>query len=247
MPSCGACPRRATSRASPSRSTTNWTLLSYDASQTFTSVISSFRMNVAWDGANLWDCSGGNATGVRLGQYTATGASLNTYSPGIDFRSIFTRGDRTSPLYSNETGSNVVQVQGTFGSFSNLVTLGSSLSTGSSVVYDATRAHYIAFDSGIVRRWNSGGSVLSGVTLSGYGSQSGESGTPVIRIATASGYYLTFVPSTGVLSAWNVSGTRVGTTTLTGGSGAGGYSLSYAQGKVWVIVSSTWRGYNVGL
>ena len=220
---------------------------SYTASLTFTSALAMTPIGLAWDGTNLWTCTGGNVTGQQLARYTATGASLNTYGSGLDFRSLFTKGDGTSPIYKSNTDA-VVQVQGTFGSFSNHVTLGSPAPvTDGALVYDATRAHYVAFNAGIVRRWDDSGAVLTGVTLSGYGTQTGEAGTQGFRIATANGYYLTFVNTTQVLSAWDESGTRVATTTLTSASSPGPYSMSYAQGKVWVIDGTTWSGYDVGL
>jgi len=64
---------------------------------TFTSALSSTTMTMAYDGTNYWECSGGSTSGVRLGSHTSAGAPLATYSPGLDFRSIFTSALETSP------------------------------------------------------------------------------------------------------------------------------------------------------
>ncbi len=102
---------------------------------------------------------------------------------------------------------------------------------------------------GNLLRWDASGTFLDALALSTYGSLGNQSAYPQTRgVATSNGYYLTY--SHGLLSARDDSGRRVGTTTLNGAGTtiASHFSLSYAQGRVWVIdaAAGTWRGYGVG-
>jgi len=223
---------------------------SYAASMTFTDQLSSTTMTMAWDGTYLWACSGGGPSGDRLARYTASGALLQKYAPGYDFRSVFTKGDGSSPIYSRLYSSMKLLVQTSPGVFSGSVTLAGSVDSQSAVVWDAQNSIFVAHKGGTLYRWTASGSQLSSVGFSGYGTQHNESSSPQDRgVVTTKGYYFTY--SDGVLSAWNSQGTRIDTTKLSsaGTSGDSYYSLSYAQGKVWVVDSpgGTWRGYDVGL
>jgi len=105
-------------------------------------------------------------------------------------------------------------------------------------------------EGGTVSRWNLAGTFLGTVTLSGFGI-AGENSYPQNRgIAAFGSYWFTYNSNTRILSAWDLSGTRVDTTTLTaaGTSFDSGFSLSYANGKIFVVDSAgaTWRGYDVG-
>ena len=225
---------------------------SYNAVMTFPDAPGMVQtpMTMAWDGTNLWSSSGGSSSGIRLGRYNANGAFLVTYSPGIDMRSVFTKGDGTSPVFARGYSSNQIRVQTSPGVFGNDVTLAGSLGSQCSVVWDSDNNLFVATDNGILYRWNPSGAALSNVSLAGFGTMNSESSSPQDRgVATANGFYLTY--SAGVLSAWSDQGVRIDTTNLNGGGtgSAAYYSFSYAQGKVWIIdgAGGTWRGYNVGL
>jgi hypothetical protein len=128
--------------------------------------------------------------------------------------------------------------------------VGGTLDNQSSVHWNSAGTELIAMTSGVVYRWNAAGTFLGSVTLSGFGSLNGENVIPQNRaIMSAGGYYLTY--SAGVLSAWDAIGNRVKTTILTGAgtSGDSYWSVSYTNGRVWVLDASggTWRGYAVGL
>ncbi|MBI4704243.1 MAG: hypothetical protein HY744_24295 [Deltaproteobacteria bacterium] len=68
-------------------------------------------------------------------------------------------------------------------------------------------------------------------------------------VAAVKGFYFTY--ANGVLSAWDDKGTRIDTAKLNGAGSSfdSHFSLSYAQGKIWVVDGGgqTWRGYNIGL
>ncbi len=222
----------------------------YAAVMTFKDQLSSTTMTMAWDGTNLWTSTGGSSSGQRLAQYTANGVLVQKYSPGLDFRSVFTKGDGTSPVYARSYANMQVRVQTSPGVFGTEVTLAGSLDSQSAVVWDAKNSVYVGRKDGNLYRWNASGGALPTVTLVGYGTLNNEGSSPQDRnVATVKGFYLSY--SGGVLSAWDDLGTRIDTTILTGaGTNSNSYySLGYAQGKVWVIDTSagTWRGYNVGL
>jgi hypothetical protein len=225
--------------------------MAYDVTQWFFDTLQPTQMAVAWDGANLWSCSGGLPNGVRLARYSPSGMPLSGYQPDIDFRVLFTKGDGTSPVYAREFASSQIRVQTSPGVFGNDVVLsGGNLDSQSSVIYDAVASQFVAFNAGVVTRWADNGSFMNTLTLVGFGSMNNENDFPQNRkILYRSGYFLTY--SNGTLSAWNAMGQRVSSSDLDGGgtSTDSHFSLSYAAGKVWVMdtAGGTWLGYDVGL
>ncbi|RLB45420.1 MAG: hypothetical protein DRI90_28455, partial [Deltaproteobacteria bacterium] len=143
-----------------------------------------------------------------------------------------------------------LQLQTSPGVFTNDLSLSGSLNSQAALVWDNDNNEYIGMEGGTVYRWAASGSSLSNVTLVGYGTLNSESSYPNNRgVAWASGYYLTY--SNGVLSAWDSQGARIDTTNLTGAGITfdSHFSISYAQGKAWVVDDNNgiWRGYDVGI
>lgn len=232
-------------------STCTLALESYNASKTFPDALGGATMTLTWDGTNFWSSSGNNTFGARYAQYSAAGGLINTYSPGIDFRSVFTKGG-VAPVYAREYASPVIRVQTAPGVFTNDVTLsGGILDAQSDVVFNGTSTEFVAMIAGTVSRWALNGTFLGYVTLSGFGSLNSENTYPQNRgiAVTPNACYLTY--SNGVLSSWDALGSRVDTAVLTGAGMTfdAYFSLSYAAGKVWIVdaAGGTWRGYNVGL
>jgi len=224
----------------------------YNAALTFADApgMQQTTMTIAWDGSNLWSSCGGSSGGIRLAQFNAAGGFIATYSPGIDMRSVFTKGDGTSPLYARGHGSMQIRVQTSPGVFGNDVLLAGSVDSQCSVVWDGDNNIFVAMNAGTLYRWNASGGQLSSVSLAGFGSMNSENTYPQDRgVATSKGFYLTY--SNGVLSAWSDAGVRIDTTNLNGAGTSfdSHFSLSYAQGKVWIIdaTGGTWRGYDVGI
>jgi hypothetical protein len=83
--------------------------LSVHTNLTFTNYIAATTMGITFDGTNYWDCSGGSTGGLRLGNYSASGALLGTYSPGLDFRSIMTTAGGT--VLARAFNTNVIYQQ----------------------------------------------------------------------------------------------------------------------------------------
>jgi hypothetical protein len=220
---------------------------SYSASLTFQDQLSSTTMTMAWDGTSYWSCSGGNVSGARLAQYTPTGALIATYQPGIDFRSVFTMNGNSSTVYERGYDSNLIEIQQSPGFFAGGINLAGTLDPQSGVVLDAAN-QFVATTGGTVSIWSAAGAQVQTFTLNGF--TPAEDVDPQNRgIVVAGGYYLTYYD--GTLSAWDGTGTRQKTTVLVGAgtSEDSYYSLSYANGMVWIVdmAGSTWRGYNVGL
>ncbi|HZR84182.1 MAG TPA: myxococcus cysteine-rich repeat containing protein [Candidatus Binatia bacterium] len=224
---------------------------SYSAGMVFQDALNSTTMTLAFDGTSFWSSSGGSVSGVRYAQYAANGALVATYSPGLDFRSVFTSFN-SSTVYARQFNDPTIFVQTAPGTFAPQLTLtGGTLDWQSAVGFAAGGSEMVAMNEGVVTRWNAAtGNVIGTTTLAGFGSQNDENTYPQNRgVAAAGGYYLTY--SKGVLSAWDASGARVGDTTLTaaGQTFDAHFSLSYANGKVWIVdqAGASWRGYDVGL
>jgi hypothetical protein len=223
-----------------------------DPSQSFSDALASTTMSMTWDGTSYWSCSGGSGSGVRLAQYAADGTVTNTYSPGIDFRSVFTKAPAVGPVFARGHSSNQIRVQTSPGVFGNDVLLsGGTLNSQSSVVFDFNRNLFVAMNNGTVTRWAADGSLVDTVTLEGFGSLGTESSYPQNRgiAVTDSGLYLTY--DSGTLSVWSAAGQRLGTTNLNsvGADYNSNFSLSYANGLVWVVdtAGGTWYGFDIGL
>ncbi len=216
---------------------------------TFTDALAPTTMTMAFDGTNYWSCSGGGTSGVRLARYNSAGGVLATFSPGLDFRSIFT--DRTGTVFArafNDAKIYRQTVPGTFVS-AGITLIGGSLDTQSSVVLNSAETEYVAMSGGVVSRWSTNGTYLGNVNLLGFGTVGGENFSPQNRgIAATGGFWLTYNGS-GILSIWDPAGNRVLQSTLTGAGTSfdSAFSFSYCNGKVFVVdaAGGQWRGYDV--
>jgi uncharacterized repeat protein (TIGR01451 family) len=104
------------------------------ASTTFTDGLGETTMPLAFDGTNFWSSSGGGPSGNRFARYDAAGTLLNTYAPGLDFRSVFTTA--TGTVLARAYNDPVIYQQNAPGVFVNSgVTLtGGTLDNQSAVV-----------------------------------------------------------------------------------------------------------------
>lgn len=164
-------------------------------------------------------------------------------------RSVFTVGGSAAPVYCRGYSSPTIMRQTSPGVFTSHVTLsGGTLDGQSQVEFNSDGSEFVAHVNGQISRWNLSGAFLGNVSLSGYGTMFSEGNYPQYRgIVCAGGYYLTY--SNGNLSAWDASGTRVGNTVLTGAGTSfdSHFSLSWANGMIWIIdiANGTWRGYRI--
>lgn len=216
---------------------------SYIEDITFSDALQGTTMTVAFDGTNYWSTSGGSSGGQRLAQYNANGDLISTFSPGIDFRSVFT--DNSGNVFARGYASaNIYQLTAP-GVFSNYLSLsGGSLDAQSSVVFNKNN-EFVAMENGNVNVWNASGNLTSSFTLTGY------SGTyPQNRgIISVGDFLVTYKDQ--LLSAWDYSGNLVDQAALVGaGTSFDSYfSLSYANDRVFINdnAGQTWRGYNIGI
>jgi hypothetical protein len=225
---------------------------SYSASVTFADQLDSTSMTLAFDGTSYWSSSGGSSGGVRLAQYDSAGAPVGTYAPGLDFRSVFTSG---TTVYARQYNDNTIFSQTSPGVFAPTGTvLAGPLDDQSSVTLNHLGTGYIAKQSLIagVEKYDLSGNFLGTDPLTGYGSMFGEGVYPQDRgavMAPGAPYYLTY--SNGDLSAWDLTGTRIDTTTLIGAGTSfdSHFSLSFANGLLWIVdgPGGLWRGYDIGL
>jgi hypothetical protein len=215
----------------------------------FTDALASTTMGMTFDGTNYWSCSGGGSSGVRLAQYSLTGALVATYSPGLDFRSVFTQPDGT--LRARAYNNNVIYQQtspGTFGP-SGVTLTGGTLDAQSAVVLNGTGTEFDALSGGVVSRWNTNGNYLGLVNLIGFGAVPGENVSPQNRgLAALDGFWLTY-NGAGLLSLWDANGNRITQLTLAG-AGANvdsSWGFSVANGKVFVVDvgGGVWRAFDL--
>jgi hypothetical protein len=220
------------------------------ATQTFTDALATTTMMLDWDGTGYWSCSGGSNTGVREAHYSAAFAVQNTYSPGLDFRSIFS--DAAGNVYARQYNSPTIYKQtspGVFSSYGTLASMSSPQWPQAGVVLNGSGTGYVSQDSGVIYKWDLTGAQTGTITLTGFGTLNSENASPQnARLAAWGSYYLTY--SNGILSAWDASGVRAGQMTLTGAGTSfdANWSLSYANGYVWIVdaAGGLWRGYQIG-
>jgi hypothetical protein len=206
--------------------------------------------SIAFDGTNYWACAGGQTTGVRYARYDATGALLATYSPGLDFRSLFT--DINGQVYARQYNNSIIYRQSSPGVFVNsgVSLTGGSLFSQSQVILNGAGTEYDAMSNGVVSRWSLAGASLGSVTLQGFGTVPGENSSPYNRALAAAGdLWVTYAYSTNnVLSVWDPSGVRLGQAVLSGAGGNDqGWSFSYCNGKAFISAGPTnfWNAFDV--
>lgn len=204
------------------------------------------RMTLAFDGTYYWSVSGGGTFGIREAQYASNGAFIADFTPGLDFRSDFT--DAAGNLYARQFANPTIYKQTAPGSFTPFATLiGGSLDAQSGVVLNGAGTEYLAFNMGVVTRWNLAGTLLGTLNLSGFGSVAGENSYPANRGIAAAGNNL-YTYNSGILSTWDLAGNRIAQDNLVGGGASfdSNFSLSFANGLIFVENSGSWRGYDVG-
>ena len=205
------------------------------------------RMTLAFDGTNYWSVTGGGPGGIREAQYTAAGAFLANYSPGLDFRSIFT--DAGGDVFARQFASSTIYQQTAPGVFVPLTTLvGGTLNAQSAVVLNGAGTEYLAANMGVVNRWSLAGNFLGTINLAGFGSVAGENTYPANRGIAASGSNL-FTYNSGILSTWDLLGNRLSQDTLVGAGNTfdANFSYSIANDLFFVESGGFWRGYDIGL
>ncbi len=123
---------------------------------------------LAFDGASYWGVDGGDTYGTRVSQYDASGNFIAAYSPGIDFRSVFT--DAAGHVFARQFDDNTIHSMTAPGVFAAAVSLtGGSLDAQSSVVLNGAGNAYIAMNGGVVSSWDLTGVYIGAVSLAGYG------------------------------------------------------------------------------
>ena len=216
---------------------------------TFTDGLGTVSMGIAFDGTNYWSCSGNDTVGNRFARYSLSGALVATYAPGLDFRSVFTRADGT--VLARAYNSGVIYKQTSPGVFasSGITLTGGTLDAQSSVVLNSAGNEYQAMSGGLVSRWSTNGAFLGSVTLSGFGSVSGENVSPQNRALGVLGNLWLTCNGSGIISIWDSSGNRVIQAALPGAGTSfdSNYSFSFCNGKVFIVdvAGGKWRGFDL--
>jgi hypothetical protein len=228
---------------------------SYVTTTTFQDRLGAPAATLAFDGTAFWTYGQPTVT-YNMGQYTPTGALSGQYNRTLKMISLFSPGGNGA-VYSRYQGSPYIYRMQTPSNLVYLLPLkGGTLVTESAVAMKADGTEFLALANGTVSRWTATGVLVESFALPGFGTVAGESGSPqASRLALASGKILTY--SMGTLSIWDVTwGTpslvnsrRSTVLTGAGTSVDSHYSLSYANGLVWIWdgPGGLWRGYDIGL
>ena len=216
---------------------------------TFTDALAVTTTALAFDGTNYWSASGGSAVSVRLAAYGLSGAVSNTYSPGLDFRSLTTTPN--GALLARAYGSGLIYTMTSPGGFTgSAVTLtGGTLDPQAAVVLNGPGTEFDAQSGGVVSRWSTNGTYIGAVNLIGFGSLAGEASYPQSRgLAVLGEFWLTY-NGAGVVSLWDAGGHRVTELALPGAgtSNDSDFGFSYCNGKVFIVdvAGGTWRGFDL--
>lgn len=207
-------------------------------------------MGLAWDGCHYISVSGGNTDGNRLAFYSKNGTLMQLYSPGLDFRSIFTtatRHHRHSHVMVRLFGNNTLLRMREPDLFKLSVTLNTSLDSQSHVVPSACYGTYMALMfGGRVDFWNRQGEWLNSIMLQDYGQVLGENQYPAYTNIVAFEHQLITLANSEA-SVWNCNGTRIARVRLDDVEGTYDiyWSLSVANGLLWLVdeQSRMFRGY----
>ena len=207
-------------------------------------------MTLAKDAGGYWTSWGGCAGNQNLFRYDNGGNFLSSSNPSnLDLRSIFS--DGSGNLLASTFSSNDIYKMVTPSSWVLDYTLGGPGKGSQSGVREDVGGGVLAIENGLVSQWNASGGYLGQTSLIGFSGQ--ENNYPQnTSIVAAGGKWLTY-DNSNTLSMWDPgTGTRLGTTTLTGAGTSfdSGFSLSCADDKVWLIQGgnrSNYDSYDVGL
>ncbi len=207
-------------------------------------------MNLTFDGQRYHSGSGGSPGGNRIGQFDIDGNYIASYQPNLDLRSVFTIGGNSQPLFARQySDSTIYKQDGDPNTFAPSVVLQGSMDAQSAVAFYSGGEVFVAMSQGgLVQVWDTGGVEHAPINLIDFGTMAGEDQYPQnVCVTSAGDYLLTY--SNGLLSAWSADGKRVGDTKLidAGTSFDSHFSISYANGHVWVITEANgvWLGYEI--
>jgi hypothetical protein len=199
-------------------------------------------MNIAFDGEFYHGYSGGTSS-CEMHRWDDGGRYLDEHVPGIDGRSVMTQVGCIGPFMLNAYNDRTIYVQtGPEAYAPDFDLSGGTLDSQTVLGYDQVRDLFVSQDlTGLtVDRWAADGSHVGTLSLTGGGSHS-----TYASAVTNNGCYLTF--NAGTLYSYDGdSGALVGSTSLLGVSAAN-YSLSYANGRVFVNDGGGWQGYSIGM
>jgi hypothetical protein len=223
-------------------------LSSYTANVVFADPLGSTSMTIAFDGTYYWSSTGDSTSGVRYAQIGSNGTLVQTFSPGLDFRSVFVNPKSPGTVYARQYSNGTIYQQTSAGVFTATSVSLPGLDAQSSVVFNGAGDGFLAMNNGVVSKFNLSGSLLGTVNLAAWGSN-GENNYPQNRgIAAVGNYWFTY--SAGTLAVWDTAGAKIGTTTLVGAgtSFSSNFSLSAANGMIFISDGSggSWRGYKIG-
>jgi hypothetical protein len=206
-------------------------------------------MNMTFNGKSYFSGSGGSTFGNRIGEFDMSGGYIASHQPNLDLRSIFTRGGSGDVLFARQFADNTIYKETGPGTFAPSFVLDGSMDYQSAVAFNDNGEYLVAMQAGgLVQVWDTNGVEQPSFQLIKFGDMAGEDTYPQnVCINTGGNYFITY--SNGILSAWTPQGNRVGYAKLAdaGTSFDSHFSLSYANGLVWVITEANgvWLGYDI--
>lgn len=206
-------------------------------------------MSAENDGTFIWTASGANNFGQRLTRHLQDGTVDLSFATGIDFRSLYA--DNFGQLFAKAFGSGNVYSLTQSGIPTLLYTL-SDPDPQSSASLNADDTQLYTRSGSTIRRYDAGsGGFLGQFTL--IGMTPAELGFPDrIQMETNDAGRI-FTYSNGVVSEWDLSGARIGTSTIpiaTPTAFNTEWSFSVGNDNVVYLFNNhtmTWESYDIGI
>jgi hypothetical protein len=201
------------------------------------------------DGTWIWTASGGSPDGQRLARYFQDGSPDQSFAPNIDFRSLYV--DNSGQLYAKEFGIGAIFSISQTGVPTFLYDLNDpEAQSAASLNGDDTELYTMSAPT--LRRYNAAnGAFIGSVNLSGMAGDELAFPQAWQMETNGAGRILTF--ANGVVSEWDLSGTRIGQCTVPVGTPTGfDTNWSFGVGSddlVYVFNENNahWEAYDVGI
>jgi hypothetical protein len=190
-------------------------------------------MSVASDGSAYWTINGGNASNGVIEEYDLAGNYVDSVVVALDSRGLL-RNDATGFFYTKPFGQDWEQIDPNTGVRTPLLT-GIFTNFQSSPAITTDGASILEHDPvGTMRVLDFSTGTLSN-TLTGL------SGVWSFSVATTGGYLFTASP--GTVFVHDLQGNLITSAPIANGTNT--YSLSFANGLIWVEGGGIWYGYRL--
>jgi hypothetical protein len=206
-------------------------------------------MHIATDGYYYYTCNGGNYTLGRINKFTMAGDSVGSFPIALDMRGLmYNKADGSLYVSGFEAGGiasiyKITSLEN--GTFVNKIPNAYDYYQSTTAISDDGEFYY-AFYNGVLKQYKlSDGSLVNTFENIESGNTSGSNGA----VAVDDKYFYTWDPASKIIHVYNLDDGSF-EKNLKISSGSYGYSLSYADGYLFVSDDANyrtgrWYGYNI--